>query len=74
MATGSVTPQTGNVGEQQNLAERLRSFGPMGLLGVAIILAGALILWRAMEVLRFPEARISTRGLRFGVLRDSSKA
>ncbi|PYY20947.1 MAG: hypothetical protein DMG62_21245 [Acidobacteria bacterium] len=43
MATGSVTPQTGNVGEQQNLAERLRSFGPMGLLGVAIILAGALV-------------------------------
>jgi exopolyphosphatase/guanosine-5'-triphosphate,3'-diphosphate pyrophosphatase len=33
-----------------------------------VILAGALILWRAMEVLGFAEARISTRGLRYGVL------
>lgn len=33
-----------------------------------VILAGALILWRAMEVLEFSTARISTRGLRFGVL------
>jgi exopolyphosphatase / guanosine-5'-triphosphate,3'-diphosphate pyrophosphatase len=34
-----------------------------------ILLAGALILWRSMEVLGFAEARVSTRGLRFGVLR-----
>ena len=33
-----------------------------------VILAGALIFWRAMEVLDFPVARISTRGLRYGVL------
>ncbi len=33
-----------------------------------VLLAGALILWRAMELLDFPECRISTRGLRFGVL------
>jgi exopolyphosphatase/guanosine-5'-triphosphate,3'-diphosphate pyrophosphatase len=33
-----------------------------------VLLAGALILWRAAEVLRFPSVRISTRGLRFGVL------
>lgn len=38
-----------------------------------VLLAGALILWRAMEVLRFPSCRISTRGLRFGVLLDSLK-
>jgi len=33
-----------------------------------VILAGALIFWRAMEELDFPTARVSTRGLRFGVL------
>ncbi len=33
-----------------------------------VILAGALIFWRTMEVLDFNEAKISTRGLRFGVL------
>jgi exopolyphosphatase/guanosine-5'-triphosphate,3'-diphosphate pyrophosphatase len=32
-----------------------------------VILAGAMIFWRAMEVLDFPVARISTRGLRYGV-------
>jgi len=36
-----------------------------------VILAGALILWRAMEVLRFPEVRVSTRGLRYGVLKNA---
>lgn len=35
-----------------------------------VLLAGALILWRAMELLSFPEARISTRGLRFGALTE----
>lgn len=34
-----------------------------------VLLAGALILWRCMETLKIPEARISTRGLRYGVLR-----
>lgn len=33
-----------------------------------VILAGALIFWRAMEVLDFPKVRVSTRGLRYGVL------
>ena len=34
-----------------------------------VLLAGALILWRAMELLQFSEVQISTRGLRFGILR-----
>ena len=34
-----------------------------------VILAGALILWRAMEILDFPICRVSTRGLRFGLLK-----
>jgi exopolyphosphatase/guanosine-5'-triphosphate,3'-diphosphate pyrophosphatase len=38
-----------------------------------VLLAGALIFWRVMEKLRFPVVRISTRGLRYGVL-DSSLA
>lgn len=33
-----------------------------------VLLAGALILWRSMEVLDFKTARVSSRGLRFGVL------
>ena len=33
-----------------------------------VILAGALILWRALEVLEFSEVQVSTRGLRYGVL------
>lgn len=37
-----------------------------------VILAGAMIYWRAMEVLDFPKAVISTRGLRYGVLRIRS--
>lgn len=39
-----------------------------------VLLAGALILWRAMELLHFADCRISTRGLRYGVLKDSSLA
>lgn len=34
-----------------------------------VILAGALIFWRAMEVLGFKKAVVSTRGLRYGVLK-----
>lgn len=33
-----------------------------------VLLAGALILWRCMELLDFSEVTISTRGLRYGVL------
>jgi exopolyphosphatase/guanosine-5'-triphosphate,3'-diphosphate pyrophosphatase len=35
-----------------------------------VLLAGAMILWRAMELLEFPHCRISTRGLRYGALLD----
>ena len=35
-----------------------------------VLLAGSLILWRALELLDFPRAQISTRGLRYGVLTD----
>lgn len=34
-----------------------------------VLLAGALILWRVMEVLEFSTCRVSTRGLRFGLLK-----
>ncbi len=34
-----------------------------------VILAGALIFWRAMDVLGFEKVLISTRGLRYGVLK-----
>lgn len=37
-----------------------------------VLLAGALVLWRAMEVLGFADCRVSTRGLRYGVLLDPS--
>ena len=33
-----------------------------------VLLAGAIILWRSMELLQFKDCRVSTRGLRFGVL------
>jgi exopolyphosphatase/guanosine-5'-triphosphate,3'-diphosphate pyrophosphatase len=33
-----------------------------------VLLAGALILWRAMELLNFPTLRVSTRGLRYGAI------
>ena len=37
-----------------------------------VLLAGALVLWRAMELLDFNEIQISTRGLRFGVMQLKS--
>jgi exopolyphosphatase/guanosine-5'-triphosphate,3'-diphosphate pyrophosphatase len=37
-----------------------------------VLLAGAMILWRAMELLEFPHCRVSTRGLRYGALLDQS--
>ncbi len=36
-----------------------------------VLLAGAMIMWRTMEKLRFPNCSISSRGLRYGVLMDS---
>lgn len=38
-----------------------------------VILAGAMILWRALEVLNFQSCQISTRGLRFGILKASKR-
>ena len=35
-----------------------------------VLLAGAMIMWRTMEKLRFPTCNISSRGLRYGVLMD----
>lgn len=37
-----------------------------------VLLAGALILWRTMELLRFERVTISTRGLRYGVLNEKA--
>jgi len=36
-----------------------------------VLLAGAMIMWRIMEKLKFPTCNISSRGLRYGVLMDS---
>ncbi|HJO55861.1 MAG TPA: hypothetical protein QF423_04250, partial [Candidatus Scalindua sp.] len=36
-----------------------------------VLLAGAMILWWTMEKLDFSNCRISSRGLRYGVLIDS---
>jgi exopolyphosphatase / guanosine-5'-triphosphate,3'-diphosphate pyrophosphatase len=33
-----------------------------------VLLAGALILWRSMEVLQLPHCRVSPRGLRYGII------
>ena len=35
-----------------------------------VLLAGAMIMWRTMERLRFPICSVSSRGLRYGVLMD----
>lgn len=37
-----------------------------------VILGGALVLWRAMEILDFKDLIVSTRGLRYGILVDKS--
>jgi membrane protease YdiL (CAAX protease family) len=65
MATGSVSPQSEKLREQQNFAARLRGFGPVGMLAIAIILAGAMInslvaaawviLWVVLSKTRWPE-------------------
>jgi exopolyphosphatase/guanosine-5'-triphosphate,3'-diphosphate pyrophosphatase len=51
----------------RSVAERKQMAG-MEVKRADVILAGAMIYWRAMEVLAFPRAVISTRGLRYGVL------
>jgi exopolyphosphatase/guanosine-5'-triphosphate,3'-diphosphate pyrophosphatase len=55
----------------RSVAERMRLAG-LEEKRADVILAGALILWRAMEVLGFVELKVSTRGLRFGVLASGS--
>ena len=35
-----------------------------------VLLAGAMIMWRTMEKLKFHTCNISSRGLRYGVLMD----
>ncbi|MGE0615253.1 MAG: Ppx/GppA family phosphatase [Bacteriovoracia bacterium] len=53
--------------------EERRSLTGIEPLRADVLLAGAMILWRTMELLDFPSTRVSTRGLRFGVLQmDSS--
>lgn len=54
----------------RSVAERSRLPG-MEPRRADVVLAGALILWRAMEVLRFSGCRVSTRGLRYGILASS---
>ncbi|MDR3608541.1 MAG: Ppx/GppA phosphatase family protein [Oligoflexia bacterium] len=51
----------------RTVAERTRLPG-MEPKRADVLLAGALILWRAMELLGFSQCRISTRGLRYGAL------
>ncbi|MBI2712229.1 MAG: Ppx/GppA family phosphatase [Bdellovibrio sp.] len=53
----------------RNVAER-KSLPAMEPMRADVILAGALILWRALEVLGFDSCRVSTQGLRYGVLQS----
>ncbi len=53
----------------RSVAERMRMPG-LDPKRADVILAGALILWRAMETLGFAELHVSTRGLRYGVLTE----
>lgn len=52
----------------RTVEERKRMLG-MEAKRADVILAGALIFWRTMEILDFKQARISTRGLRYGVFK-----
>jgi exopolyphosphatase/guanosine-5'-triphosphate,3'-diphosphate pyrophosphatase len=52
----------------RSVAERNQMLG-MEPKRADVILAGALIFWRAMEVLGFKSVKVSTRGLRYGVLK-----
>ena len=51
----------------RSAAER-RELPGMDPMRADVLLAGAMILWRACEVLEFPAVTMSTRGLRFGIL------
>jgi len=51
----------------RSVSER-RALPAMEPLRADVILAGALILWRALEVLEIPGCQVSTRGLRYGLL------
>lgn len=66
-------------GDVHRMVEELkwRTIGERCKLGIErgradVLLAGALILWRALELLNFAEVRISTRGLRYGALKIGS--
>jgi exopolyphosphatase/guanosine-5'-triphosphate,3'-diphosphate pyrophosphatase len=48
-----------------------RNLPAMEALRADVILAGAIILWRTMELLHFSECRVSTRGLRYGILNNT---
>ncbi|MBI4925926.1 MAG: hypothetical protein HY843_08395 [Bdellovibrio sp.] len=50
----------------RTISERL-SLPGVGEGRADVLLAGALILWRVMEIFNFTNTRVSTRGLRFGV-------
>ena len=52
--------------------EERKSIPGMEPMRADVILAGALILWRALEVLGFEKCRVSTRGLRYGVIVKNS--
>lgn len=53
--------------------EERRALPCMEPLRADVILAGAMILWRIMELLDFTRCTISTRGLRYGVLQLQSQ-
>jgi exopolyphosphatase/guanosine-5'-triphosphate,3'-diphosphate pyrophosphatase len=55
-------------------AEERRQLPGVEPLRADVLLAGALILWRATEVLGFSSVTISTRGLRFGILQTHKLA
>lgn len=54
----------------RNLDER-RLFLGVDANRAEVILAGAMILWRVLEIYGFKQTLVSTRGLRFGVLKNA---
>ncbi len=53
--------------KKRTLKER-RELPSVEPLRADVLLAGAMILWRTLEVLHFSSCRVSTRGLRYGLL------
>jgi exopolyphosphatase/guanosine-5'-triphosphate,3'-diphosphate pyrophosphatase len=51
--------------------EERRCLPSMEPLRADVILAGALILWRSLEILEIRDFHVSTRGLRYGLLLKS---